>query len=148
DGVTGSTSLTVTNAVLQSIAVEPADPSIPRGATVQFTAIGTYSDLSTHDLTSQVTWASERAAVATISNAAASKGLATGASTGTSTISAMLDGVEGSTVLTVTVAALQSITVSPASPSIPLGEVQPFSAMGTYTDRSTADVTALVAWGS
>ena len=38
-----------------SIAVTPTDPSITKGTTQQFTAIGTYTDATTQDLTSQVT---------------------------------------------------------------------------------------------
>ena len=52
--------LTVTAATLQSIAVTPANPSIAKGPTQQFTATGTYSDSSTQNLTSQVTWARRR----------------------------------------------------------------------------------------
>ena len=116
--ITGSTVLTVTAAALQSIAVTPANPSVAKGPTEQFTATGTYSDSSTQDLTSQVTWASATPAVATITAA----GLATGVATGTSTISATLGGVTGSTVLTVTAAALQSIAVTPANPSVAKGQ--------------------------
>ena len=83
---------------LQSIAVTPANPSIGKGLTQQFTATGTYSDSSTQNLTSQVTWASATPAVATINTT----GLATAVNTGTSTISATLGAVTGSTVLTVT----------------------------------------------
>ena len=90
--------LTVTAATLQSIAVTPANPSIAKGLTQQFTATGTYSDGSTQNLTTQVTWASATTSVATIT----SGGLATGVATGTSTISATLGGITGSTVLTVT----------------------------------------------
>ena len=39
--------LTVTAATMQSIAVTPANPSIVKGGTQQFTATGTYSDSST-----------------------------------------------------------------------------------------------------
>src|SRR5262249_17838651 len=56
--MTGSTVMTVSAAVLQSIAVTPANPSVPIGGTQQFTATGTYTDQSTQNLTSQVTWAS------------------------------------------------------------------------------------------
>ena len=104
--------LTVTPAVVQSIAVSPANPSIPKGTTQQFTATGTFSDNSTQDLTSQVTWASATTSVATITAA----GLATGCGPGTSTISATLGGITGSTVLTVAPAALQSIAVTPGQP--------------------------------
>jgi len=96
-GITGSTVLTVTAAVLQSIAVTPANPSVAKGQTEQFTATGTFSDNSTQNLTNQVTWVSATTGVATI-NAA---GPATAVSPGTSTISATLNGVTGSTVLTV-----------------------------------------------
>ena len=43
---------------LTSIAVTPANPTISTGGgTQQFTATGTYSDLSTQNITTQVTWA-------------------------------------------------------------------------------------------
>ena len=64
-----STVLTVTAATLQSIAVTPANPSIAKGATQQFTATGTFSDNSTQNLTAQVTWASATTTVATITPA-------------------------------------------------------------------------------
>jgi hypothetical protein len=100
-GVNGSTALTVTVPVvgtLQSIAVTPANPSIAKGATEQFTATGNYSDGSTLNLTSQATWSSSNASIATI-NAA---GLASAVATGTTTIQASLSGIPGSAVLTVT----------------------------------------------
>ena len=145
--ISGSTVLTVSAAVLQSIAVTPANPSIAKGPTEQFTATGTYSDNSTQDLTSQVTWASSHY-LRRHHLQRRSQGLAIGRGHGTSTISAMLDGVAGSTVLTVTAAALESISVTPANPSIPVGEVQPFTATGTYSDNSTQDLTSQVTWAS
>src|SRR5205823_11986904 len=50
-GATGSTTLTVGPATLVSIAVTPANPSIPKGTTQQFTATGTYPDGSTQNPT-------------------------------------------------------------------------------------------------
>ncbi len=86
-----------TLAALQSIAVTPTTPTIQAATTQQFTATGTYSDGTTQNLMSQVTWASATPAVATIS----ASGLATGLSIGASTISATFSGITGSTVLTV-----------------------------------------------
>src|SRR5581483_11982471 len=106
------------------------------GLTQQFTATGTYSDNSTQNITSSVTWASATTTVATITAA----GLATGVGTGTSTISATLGGISGSTVLTVTAAALQSIAVTPANPTIAKGLTQQFTATGTYSDNSTQNL--------
>ncbi len=144
DGITGSTGLTVTAAVLQSIAVTPASPTISKGQTQQFTATGTLSDKSTEDLTSEVTWSSGTAATASISKS----GLATALATGTSKISASFDGITGSTVLTVSAAVLQSIAVTPVNTSLPVGETEQFTATGTLSDKSTEDLTSQVSWKS
>ncbi len=83
---------------LLSIAVTPANSSIPNGTTQQFSATGSYSDGSTQNLTNSVTWGSSNTSVATIN----STGLATAAGTGNTTISAFSGSVSGSTTLTVT----------------------------------------------
>ena len=93
--VSGETTLTVTDATLVSIEVSPAAPSIANGLTQQFTATGVYTDDSTQDLTTQVTWASSDAAVATVSNAGGSNGLATTAGAGSTTVSATVGEVSG-----------------------------------------------------
>ncbi len=149
-GINGSTTLTVTPAVLVSIAVTPAAPSIALGTDQPFTATGTYTDASTQDLTSDVTWASSTGAVASVSNAPGTEGLATSLSTGSTTVSAIDPGtgVSGSTTLTVTPAVLVSIAVTPSSPSIALGTDQQFTATGTYSDASTQDLTTGVTWSS
>ncbi|MGD0169371.1 MAG: DUF3443 family protein [Smithella sp.] len=97
----GSTSTpTVT---LASIAVTPANPGILSGAvaTIQFTATGTYSDITTKNLTTSVTWSSSNTAVATISNTSGSNGLATLLAAGQTTITASSGSITGSTLLTV-----------------------------------------------
>ena len=146
-GVTGEATLTVTDATLVSIEVSPAAPSIANGLTQEFTATGLYTDNSTQDLTTQVTWASSDGAVATVSNAAGSNGLATTAGVGSTTVSASSGGVTGETTLTVTDATLVSIEVSPAAPSIANGLTQQFTATGLYTDNSTEDLTTQVDLG-
>ena len=142
--ISGSTGLTVTAAALQSIAVTPANTSLPVGETEQFTATGTLSDGSTENLTSQVTWASSDTTWATIN----STGLATAVGAGPVTISATLGSISGSTGLTVTAAALQSIAVTPANTSLPVGETEQFTATGTLSDGSTENLTSQVTWAS
>jgi hypothetical protein len=144
NSITGSTTLTVTPPTLLSIAVTPVNPSIQPGGTQQFTATGTYSDTSTQDLTSSVTWSSLTPTVATI----VPGGLATGVAAGTSTISATKNSITGSTTLTVTPPTLLSIAVTPVNPSIPLSATQQFTATGTYSDTSTQDLTSTVTWSS
>jgi hypothetical protein len=55
-GVVGQTGVTVTAAVLSSIAITPANPSIANTFSLQLTATGTFSDGSTEDLTKSVSW--------------------------------------------------------------------------------------------
>ncbi len=86
---------------LTSITVESPNVSIHPGSQFQYQAFGTFSDGSTRVVTDEATWASSDTGVATISNAAATKGLATGVAVGTTTISATVGGVTGSTGLTV-----------------------------------------------
>jgi hypothetical protein len=95
-------------ASLVSIAVTPANPTITYGSNQQFNATGTYSDASTADLTSSVTWAAASPGVATMS----AGGLAHAVSQGTSTISASLGAASGSALLTVNKAP-QSLAFSP-----------------------------------
>src|SRR6202522_4385730 len=142
--ITGSTTLTVTAATLVSIAVTPANPSIAKGATEQFTATGTFSDSSTQNLTSTATWSSVTTTVATI----AAGGLATGVGTGTSTIKAVSVGITGSTTLTVTSATLVSVAVTPANPSIAKGKTEQFTATGKFSDNSTQNLTSTATWSS
>jgi hypothetical protein len=82
---------------LISITVGPVDPLIGIGKSVQFTAIGAYSDGSTKDLTSSAAWNSSDPHVATI----VSGGLATGVTVGTTTIAATSGSISGGTALTV-----------------------------------------------
>ncbi|HET8823655.1 MAG TPA: Ig-like domain-containing protein, partial [Terriglobales bacterium] len=94
--IVGSGNLTVT-AILQSITVTPAGAAINKGQTQQFTAMGNYSDGTTQNLTTSVSWSSSASAVATISGI----GLATGTGVGSSTITATSGAVSGFTTLTV-----------------------------------------------
>jgi Bacterial Ig-like domain (group 2) len=142
--VTGSTLLTVTSVTLVSIAVTPANPSIAKGTTQQFTATGTFSDNSTQNLTSTVTWSSQTTGIATIT----SGGMATGVAAGMSQIQAASGAVSGSTTLTVTSATLVSVAVTPANPSIAKGKTQQFTATGTFSDNSTQNLTSTATWTS
>lgn len=148
NGRSGTTTVTVTSAVLQAIAVTPTTPSIAKGSTQQFLATGTFSDNTTQNVTTTATWASSQPAVATVSNAAGSQGVATAVATGTATVSATLSGLTGGTVLTVSAATLSSLAVTPASPSIAKGTTKQFTAIATYSDSTTQDVTGTAAWTS
>jgi hypothetical protein len=110
--VQGQAKLTVKLATLQSLEINVDSASINRGETYPFHVQGTYWDgskdsygnpvLITYDITDQVAWTSSDTAVAEISNAPGSRGVATGISNGTVTITASRDGKTDTATLTVT----------------------------------------------
>ncbi len=130
---------------LVSIAVTPNMPSVPLGVTQQFTATGTFSDTSTADLTSSVTWTSSAPAVATMN---ASSGLANVLTVGSTVITATSGSVSGSTTLTATPATLQSIAITPNPITIGTGSSLQLTATGTYSDSTTQSVTTSANWTS
>jgi len=95
-GVVGAGSLAVTNATLDSITISPGNASVAVGESQQFTATGSFSDGTALNLTSQVNWSSSDNQVASVSG-----GLASGAAQGSATITASVNGVTATSVLTV-----------------------------------------------
>ncbi len=148
NSVSGSTTLTVTPATLMSIEVTPPNPSFANGLTLQLVATGIYSDNSTHDLTSTVTWGSSIAAVASVSNSAGSAGLARALSPGSTAITATLGSVSANMTLTVTTATLVSIGVTPMNSTLPKGLTTALKATGVFTDHSTHNLSSTVTWSS
>jgi hypothetical protein len=146
-GVSGMAALTVTAPVLDSIAVTPANDTVPVGTLTQFTATGTYSDNSTQNLTSTATWSSSNTTDVTIS----ATGLATALSTTTAPITIMATSgtTSGTTGLTVANATLTSIVLSGApTVTIAFGTSYQFTAWGFYDDGSKRDITMRATWSS
>jgi hypothetical protein len=143
----GTTSATVGAAQLVSIAVTPATPSVPLGLSQQFTATGTYTDGSHADLTSSATWSG----LAGTGSGSLSPGgnLTTNSGTqGTYTVTATSGSVSGNTTATIAPPQLQTITVTPATPTIALGNSQQFTATGNYSDSSTQNLTSSATWSA
>jgi hypothetical protein len=127
----------------------PAAGSVAAGKTVQLTAFRAFTPSSGKNtnavaITNHILWFSSDPTVATIT----SGGLVTAVNVGTVTITAVSGPFHAVTLLTVTPVTLVSMTVSPASPSIPKGRTQQYVASGTYSDNSTADITNSVIWSS
>ncbi len=145
NGVSGSTTLTVTNATPTLIAVTPANPTISVFTQQKFTARGTFSDGTSQDITNVSLWSSSANGVASVTS---NSGVATGNNKGTATITASFGGVSGNTSITVDLANVVSISISPKNSTIAhLTNVQ-FGATGTLTDGSTHNVSNLVTWSS
>ncbi len=154
-GVLGSTTLHVTAAVLRQITITPPDLTVASGHPARFIALGTFTDQSQQDVTTQVTWASSALAVAAVSNAEGSRGTATTLAAGTARITATLGGVVGATTLTVTDSVIEAIDVVPvglsATPNgfaVALGLVPQFIANCRFSDGITLDLTDRATWSS
>jgi len=129
---------------LQTITISPANQTIADGTGLQLSAMGTYSNSSTQTLTSLVTWQTNKSAIATVNG----QGYVNGLTQGAAQISASYEGVTGSTLLTVGTAVLVSISVSPGSSSLPIGESEQLAATGKFSDGSTQDLTQSASWSS
>jgi Big-like domain-containing protein len=154
NGIRGTALLTVTEPMLQSIALSPANPSVlSLSTTDSFTATGTYSDGSTKIITDQVNWASSSTGIATI---ATTGGAAKTLSQGTTSISATplpsvpsAPGVSGTTNLKVTGGNLNSFTVSPATVILANNTLVRMTVIGSFSDGTNVtsrDITRVVAW--
>ncbi len=144
--VSPAATLTVTSAALQTIAVIPPTASVAPRGTLQFAAIGTFSDGTTQDITSDVSWSSSNTAIATMGS---QTGLALGQGSGSTQITATLGSITSSAAtLTGTGAALQSIAVTPAAASIARNGTLQFTATGTFSDGTKQDVTTSASWNS
>lgn len=141
------TELTVTAAALKSIAISPPPSSLLSLSTQPFTAEGTYSDNTFHDITTAVTWDSSNKAVATI---AIDTGTVKTLTTGTSTISATLDTVIGTSNLKVTGGNLTAIALTlhaATDNSLFKDSVSRVTARGTFSNGTSRDITgAIEAW--
>ena len=132
-GKSGSGALTVTAPVtLTAIAVTPANQTVSVGANLQYAAAGTFSDGSSRDISSSVTWNSSLTSVASIS----STGMSSAIATGLTSISATQGTVSGNTSLTV------SAVIPPAVVGLDLGRAARFGVLaGTSITNNSGGLT-------
>lgn len=136
---------------LTSVVISPTNSSVAVAATLQFKALGNYTDGSSQDVTSSANWSSSDATKATIeSSGQATPGLATGIAVGSVTITAAFGGQQTTTTLTVSSSGttLTSLNISPPSPIIAVGVTQQFFANAMFSDGTGTDVTRSAAWTS
>src|SRR5437016_5246868 len=146
EGHSGTATLTVTAGPVPvgSVTVSPASATVPVGQTVQLAA--TPKDANGNALSGRtVTWASSNSSVGTVNGS----GLVTGVVGGSTTITATSEGQSGSSAVTVTAGPLPvaSVTVSPASAAVPVGQASDLAA--TPKDANGNTLTGrTVTWAS
>ncbi|WP_293745950.1 Ig-like domain-containing protein [uncultured Paraglaciecola sp.] len=141
-----NTMLTISNAVLSSIEIQPTNQTVAKGTDTQIKALGHFTDGSLIDLTSQVLWSSSNTSSVDVQSS--SNGSVLIQNEGSALISAELQGLVGLGHITVTSATLQSIFINAAQTSVPSGITQRLIAVGTYSDMTSRDVSQQVSWKS
>lgn len=139
---TATASITVLAPTLTSIAISPPTASLVAGATQALTVTGTYSDASTRALTSGVTFTSSVLSVATVNTAGLVTAVAAGTATITATETASSKTATSAITVTAPVPTLASIALSPNAINLAPGATQALTVTGTYSDASTANLTA------
>jgi uncharacterized protein YjdB len=120
---TGTSQVTVTSTPVATVTVSPASATEPVGGTQQLTA--QLKDANGNVLTGRtVTWTSGNTAAATVSPS----GMVTAMGTGSAMITAMSESKTGTSQITVTSAAVATVTVNPPSASLVVGGTQQLTA--------------------
>ena len=152
----GTFLLTVSDAIITSITVEPLFAEGPVGHNINFDAQGYFSDGSNHSLNGHpdLVWQSTDESVSVIDQETGrSETLAEGVTTITAVLNANPDLSQGdvssnSAQLTVNPHVLQTIIISPERVIWPLGLTQQFTAEGIFSDGILRDISDDVTWSS
>jgi hypothetical protein len=130
------------NPTLTELTISPQTPSVEQGKTLQMTATGTFDDGSTRALTGDVGWSTDDLTIATIT----SSGRLTGVGLGQTSVTAVSGAINTSTTVSVQLANVVSIAVTPTNPSILVGGHQQFTAMATVQGGGMVDITTSAKW--
>jgi hypothetical protein len=141
-----SASLTVTNAVITGLQLNQVNPVIAAGTQQAYIATATYSDGTMRDVTTDTQWSVSDPTLAAIENAPQMAGVLVALHEGSVLVRAAFAGKSAEATLTITAAALQSVTISAPTSNVPVGTTLQLTATATFSDGSTADVTAQTIW--
>ncbi|MDO5295014.1 MAG: Ig-like domain-containing protein, partial [bacterium] len=149
DECSASCKVTVKDAVLKSIAIEPATISVFAGHDYEnkLVAKGTFTDGETIELSEGLTWTTDKSSVATVSE----DGTVSGVSAGKANIKVKSGNITSSAcVVKVSAVKLKSITLEPDAVLLPNGEstTEALKAKGTYNDGTVAYLTDNLEWKS
>lgn len=145
DVSSNSAYLTVAAVTLTAIQVTPPNVIMAKGTKQQFSAVAIYSDGTSQNVSQSVTWHSSDTSVATID----ANGMATAVMGGDVTIHAQQDGLRSEDAnLTVSMATLSAVHITPASVRLAIGAKQQFNAMAIFSDGTSQNVSNSVTWHS
>jgi len=147
-GISGNATLTVINATLSSLQINPGAPMLAVGTQTQLQATATYSDGSQSDVTTQVVWSSVDDTRLLAQNGIGQQGRLIALASGNVVVTASLDGVQDSVNVDIGNAILTGLGIVAASNSLDSAGQQQLMATGTFSDGSSQDLTDQVVWSS
>ncbi|MCL1127271.1 Ig-like domain-containing protein [Shewanella surugensis] len=142
--VDSSMKIAVTEAIPTQLVITPTTVNIAQGTTQQLKATVTYSDNTSSDVTTTVSWINNSDSLININDAGlvtANRQQQLGDAEVKATYIDVNVTVEASAIMTVTVATPQRLVVSPTIVSLAQGKTQQYSATVIYSDNTTADFT-------
>jgi uncharacterized protein YjdB len=145
-GVQQTTTLTVTDAQLDSIDLEPVNQTVAKGSDATIRAFGQYSDGTRSDITSLVNW--NTGSTGLIDLSLATDGTVKTLEPGEALVTAELDGITSLANISVTNETLASISIESASTTLADGTSLKLIARGQYSDGSSQDITDQATWES
>jgi len=149
DGISGNTELTITDATLSRLELSPSSAQLAEGTRLSLALIGHYSDGSTQDVTEQAGWTVTDTILASLSAPVIGGDFwLTGLKVGSTQLSASLGASNAQMDVTISDATLTQLTISPETPTLPLGATLDLSAQGLYSDSSNQDLTQQASWAS
>ena len=145
-GYSAAAALTVTQAVLQRLEIQP--PLLPwiNGNTQQLRVMGIYSDGSRRDLSSEANWSSDDPSVLSIDNSLGQAGLATARRAGTVRVTVATGGLSDNLELSISQEQLVALEITPANPSLAKGSRFAIEVTGIYSNNLKQDLSEQVTW--
>lgn len=143
-GIAGTAAVTVSDARLDAVTVEPDPALVPRGFERALTAVGHFSDGSAAPLAGAVTWSTSDANVASVSPS----GVVRGVALGSATVTARPDGsaLSGVARVDVTDATLAWVSLYPSGGFVFAGYDLPVVAVGHFSDGSSVPLGSGITW--
>ena len=144
-GQSVSAVVTVTDATLTDLEIQGGASTLALGTATEFRAVGTFSDMSTQDVSSQAVWNSTFPSVASVD-----RGRVQAVGEGSTSIQASFGGQSDEVSLQVEEAEITGLTVSAVggASTVEVNGTVTLQAMATYTAGPPQDVTAMAIWNS
>lgn len=148
EGLTASTTVTVTDATLTRITIEPSDVELAIGQQAYLRATGNWADGTSLDITESVAWSSSTPTAVGISNERGKAGTVDAIALGGATITASLGAQTGEAVVVVSERRLVEIELDPTSLELHQHERATIEATGIFSDGSEREITQQAFWTS